>query len=280
MFTEQSTSRTLSFEGDRIHYHDVGTGEPLVMPQAFGPLPGTTAWLSYHKILPLLSRHFRCVLLDYPNFGRSSCKQFHEPVHDLYARQAFAVMDELGIDSAMVLGSSTGGTVALDMALTERQRVRRLVVGSCEASTGGDSTLLAPSPSEVARLFQECQANPPDKGRIRRLLEGIVHDRTLVTDSLTEAMYDLRIAEPEHADTYSRSESVARSNLVDLRTLEIPTLVVHGRQDRMVPLEQALRLLSSLPFADLVVLDQCGHWPVFERPDAFIRFALPFLVDL
>jgi 2-hydroxy-6-oxonona-2,4-dienedioate hydrolase len=279
MFTEQSTSRTLDFEGDLIHFHDVGRGEPLIMPQAFGPVPGTTAWLSYSKLLPALSQDFRCVLIDYPNFGRSSSKLFHEPVHDLYARQAFAVMDELGIESADLLGSSTGGTVALDMALTERDRVNRIVLGSCEASTGGDSTLLAPSPSEVARLFDECQAHPADRARIRRLLEGIVHDQALVTDQLVEAMHELRVAEPEHADTYARSQSVPRSNLVDLRTLEIPCLIIHGRHDRMVPVEQALRLLSSLPSADLVVLERCGHWPAFERPEAFIRFALPFLVD-
>lgn len=279
MFTEQGTSRLVPFEDDLIHFHDVGAGEPLIMPQAFGPLPGTTSWLSYHKVLPRLARHFRCILLDYPNFGRSSARIFHEPVHDLYSRQAFAVMDELGIDSAMVLGSSTGGTVALDMALTERKRVTRLVVGSCEASTGGETTLLAAAPSEVFRLFQDCQSNAPDRERIRRLLRGILYDEGLVSDSLIDAMYELRVAEPEHADAWARSESIPRSNLVDLRSLDIPTLVIHGRHDRMVPLEQGLRLVSVLPSADLVVMEGCGHWPAYERPDAFTRYAMSFLGD-
>lgn len=278
MLTELDTSRTLKVDGDLIHYHDVGEGAPLVMPQAFGPLPGTTSWLSYYKILPQLAQHFRCILLDYPNFGRSSAREFHEPVHDLYARQAFAVMDELGLSSAMVLGSSTGGTVALDMALTRRDRVTRLVIGSCEASTGGDAPLLAPSPSEVSRLFQECQANLADKDRIQRMLDALVHDATRLPDGLADAMYELRVTEPEHSETWGRSESVPRSNLADLRTLDVPTLVIHGRQDRMVPLEQALRLAGGLPSADLVVLERCGHWPAFERPDAFTRFALSFLV--
>jgi 2-hydroxy-6-oxonona-2,4-dienedioate hydrolase len=156
--------------------------------------------------------------------------------------------------------------------------VTRLVIGSCEASTGGDAPLLAPSPSEVSRLFQECQANEADKDRIQRMLEAIVHDATRLPAGLADAMYELRVAEPEHTETWARSESAPRSNLADLRTLDVPTLVIHGRQDRMVPLEQALRLAGGLPSADLVVLERCGHWPAFERPDAFIRFALPFLV--
>lgn len=277
--TEQETSRTLDLDGKRMHYHDIGDGEPLVIPQAFGPLPGTTAWLTYHKVIADLVTRYRCILLDFPNFGRTSPAVFSEPVHDLYTRDAFAVMDALGLDSASIVGISTGGTVALDMALTAPQRVRRLVIGGCTASTGGDPPILAPFPSEVWRLFEECQAGKPDRDRIRRLLHAIVHDPGLILESLVDSMYEWRVREPEHAQAWSRSTSVPRSTLADLRTVEIPTLIVHGRFDRMVPLEQALVLLSHLPKADLVVLDNCGHWPAFEKPHEFARFVLPFLAE-
>ncbi|QXJ26589.1 alpha/beta fold hydrolase [Actinomadura graeca] len=251
------------------------------MLQAFGPLPGTTAWLTYHRVVGTLAATYRCILIDYPNFGRSSPVVFDEPVHDLYARTTFAVMDALGIPSAPVMGVSTGGTVALTMALTAPDRVRALVIGSCEASTGGDPPLLAPFPSEVHRLFEDCQSGLPDPGRIRRLLTGIVHDPALVTDELVTAMHDLRVSEPEHALAWARSRSVPHTNLAALATLaDIPALVLHGRHDRMVPLEQALRFLGHLPKADLVVLNECGHWPTVERPDAYLDHARTFLNTL
>lgn len=274
---EQSSSRTLEVDGSAVHFHDVGSGPPVIVQQAFGPLPGTTAWLTYHQVLADLAADHRCILVDYPNFGRSAAREFHEPVHDLYVRNTLAILDELDLDTVTLLGTSTGGTVALDMALTAPERVSRLIVGGCSASTGGDPYLLAPAPTEVGRLFDDCQSGPPDLGAIARLLRGIVYDAGLIGDDLVEDMYKWRLREPEHAATWSRSTIVPRSNLQALSTITVPTLIVHGRFDRMVPLEGALMLLGHLPTADLVVLNNCGHWPPFERPREFMAAVRAFL---
>ncbi len=274
---EAASSRTLDVDGQRIHYHDVGHGDPLLLLPAYGPIPGMTAWLTYHRVIAQFARDYRCVLLDYPNFGRSSPIVYHEPVHDLYVRQGLALLDHLGIDKTRVLGVSTGGTVAIDMALTAPERVTRMVVGACEASTGGDPYLLSPWPSEVARLSAEYQFNPPDRDRLRRLLTALVFDAGWVTDDIVNAMFHWRVREPEHADSSARSISVPAGKLDRLATIEAPTLVVHGRFDRMVPLEGAIRLLNYLPSADLVVFNKCGHWPSIERPAEFARLVLDFL---
>jgi len=276
-FSEGSTSRSLVIHGDTIHYHDVGRGAPLVMNQSFGPLPGTTAWLTYRAILDDLARDHRCILIDYPNFGRSSPREFHEPVHDLYMRNMMAVVDAAGVDSFTLLGVSTGGTVALDAAMTYPQRIERLVVGGCSASTGGDPYLLASAPTEVGRLFDECVSRPPACERIERLLRAIVFDDGLITDALVGELYAWAQREPRHAETWRRSTSVPRSNLTALQSITAPALIVHGRHDRMVPLEGALMLLGHIPQADLVVLNRCGHWPPFERPREFASVVRAFL---
>ena len=143
MHWERSSSHTVEIDGHPVHYHDVGAGPPLVMPQAFGPLPGTTAWLTYHRTLGELAARHRCILVDYPNFGRSGPREFHEPVHDLYVRNTLGILDRLGLDTITALGVSTGGTVAIGLALAAPGRVERLIVGGCTASTGGDPYLLA-----------------------------------------------------------------------------------------------------------------------------------------
>jgi len=278
-FCDDGTSRVVEVDSSMVHFHDLGAGDPIVIHQPFGPMPGTTSWLTYSEVALALAEHFRCILIDYPNFGMSSARSYHEPVHDLYVRNAFAVLDHVGIDTVAAVGTSTGGTVAIDLALAAPDRVSRLVVGGCNASTGGDPYLLTPSPTEVARLFDECHSNTPDRSLVKRLLKSIVHDRHLVTDDLVELLYQWRVNEAEHVDAWAASVSVPHSNLAMLHTIDQPALVIHGRFDRMVPLEQALMLASYLPNADLVVLNNCGHWPAFERPRDFTSHVMRFLLD-
>ncbi|MBY4383818.1 alpha/beta fold hydrolase [Rhodococcus fascians] len=275
---DRSWQRTLNVGDDEVRFHDVGTGPPLIMSQAFGPLPGTTAWLTYSRVLSALSAHFRCIVIDHPNFGRSSPKVFHEPFHDVCARNAFAIMDNLGIGAASHLGVSMGATVAIDMALAQPDRVNKLVLGSCHASSGGDPYALSPFPSEGMRLWTENQGGGPDRDAIRRLLRALVFDPEHISEELVQEMYLLRLQEPAHADAMNASTPAPHSNLGDLHKIDVPTLIVHGRHDRLVPVEQALLLTGYLTTAELVILNRCGHWPPFERPDAYLATVLPFLL--
>lgn len=277
MFDEEQSSRKLELAGSLIHYHDIGSGEPLLLLPAYGPLPGTTGWLTFAKVVDNLAERYRCIIIDYHNFGRSSPQVFEEPAHDLFVRQALAVLDHLGIGCCKVVGTSTGGTVALDLALAEPNRVSRMVIGACEASTGGDPYLLAPWPSEVGRLSGEYQAAAPDRDRLRRLLDSIVYDGSLIDDALVSAMLDWRLREPEHAEAWIRSRSIPAGKLDQLKEITIPVRILHGRFDRMVPVEGAIRLMNYLPAPDLVILNRCGHWPAFERPAEFTRQVLAFL---
>jgi pimeloyl-ACP methyl ester carboxylesterase len=198
-------------------------------------------------------------------------------VHDLYVRHALALLDHLGLHRVMVVGTSTGGTVAIDLALTAPDRVARMVIGACEASTGGDPYLLAPWPSEVARLAQECQSLPADEERIRRFLAAMVYDERALPEGLAGQMYNWRLDQPEHADAWSRSTSVPAGNLSKLAAIRQDVLIIHGRFDRMVPLEGAVRLLNYLPSSDLIALNRCGHWPAMERPDEFATYVMNFM---
>ena len=274
---EAASSRVIEVDGARIHYHDVGEGEPLLLLQAYGPVPGTTAWLTYHRVINDFALQYRCILLDNPNFGKSSPVVFNEPVHDLFVRNAIQVMDHLGVEKTRVVGTSTGGTVAIDLALMHQDRVLKLVVGACEASTGGDPYLLSPWPSEIARLSHEYQHNPPNHARIRRFLRAMVYDESLISEDLVNEMYEWRIREPEHADSWAKSTFVPAGKLEQLANIKVPMKVIHGRFDRMVPLEGAIRLLNYIPSADLVVFNRCGHWPSFERPSDYAQCVLNFL---
>ncbi|MBM3940788.1 MAG: alpha/beta fold hydrolase [SAR202 cluster bacterium] len=275
--TEASTSKTVTVNGMPIHYHEAGQGEPVVLLPA-GPSngPASTAWLHYSKTLPALSRHFRCIAMDLVNYGKTGPVTFHEPVHDVQARAVLALVDALGIRQAHFVGNSVGGTTAIDFALRHPERVRRLVVGGCHASTGGDPYLLANRPPEMSRVTRKA-FNNPTRETFREYLEVNFHDQSLVTDELVDYLLRNFLDHPDHVAARRDSVSMPHSNMADLPCIKHKTLIIHGRHDRMVPVEQAIMILNYIGDSRLVILNNCGSWAPYEQPDDYNREVLAFL---
>jgi pimeloyl-ACP methyl ester carboxylesterase len=128
------------------------------------------------------------------------------------------------------------------------------------------------------RLHKETAADPLNREKLERLLRSLWYDEANVTSELLDALIAFRAAHMDHWQASVDSVSVPHSNMAALAAIEVPTLVIHGRFDRMVPCEQALQIMSYMANADLVLLNECGHWPPMERPDAFASLVLDFLV--
>src|SRR5437588_12254386 len=112
--TEAGTSKTVQAGGINVHYRDIGEGEPVLFLHSYGP--GTTAWITFHKIVGRLSEHFRCILMDLPNFSRTGPVVYREGVHALQARTAAAALGALRIAAAHRAGTSQGGPPAMAAA--------------------------------------------------------------------------------------------------------------------------------------------------------------------
>ena len=118
--TEEGTSRTVEAGGTRIHYHELGAGEPVLFLHAYGP--GTTAWIVFHRAIGALAPHFRCILMDLPNFSKTGPIVYREGVHAVQARTAVALLDALGIERAVFAGHDWGGFVAWAMPVMHPER--------------------------------------------------------------------------------------------------------------------------------------------------------------
>ena len=114
--TEAGTSKTVQAGGMTVHYHDVGSGEPVLFLHSYGP--GTTAWITFHKTVGALSQQFRCILMDLPNFSKTGPVVYREGVHAVQARTAVALLDALGIERAHWVGNSQGGQSAMVAAIS------------------------------------------------------------------------------------------------------------------------------------------------------------------
>src|SRR5215469_15390142 len=245
--TEEGTSRTIAAGGMTVHYHDTGEGEPVLFLHSYGP--GTTAWITFHKTLGLLSQHFRCILMDLPNFSKTGPIVYREGVHAVQARTAVALLDTLGIARAYWVGNSQGGQSAMVAAITYPARVQKFVMGGSHIGTGGDRYLLANRPSEGSRVTRQA-----------------IDDASLVTDELVDYIHRAHTWSPEFIEARRQSVSLPHDYTPDLAGIKAPVLLIHGRHDRMVPFEVSIAILNHIADSRLVLLNNCGHWPPFEKP--------------
>ena len=146
--TEEGTSRTLEVDGwvpfstgERtkdskitVHYHDIGEGEPILFLHPYGP--GTTAWISWYKVVGEFAKHYRCILYDMPNFAKTGPLIYGGDVgqHEVQAQIGCDLMDALGIESAHWVGHSQGGQSALARRARLRAIPRRRTCAATSAS--------------------------------------------------------------------------------------------------------------------------------------------------
>jgi 2-hydroxy-6-oxonona-2,4-dienedioate hydrolase len=274
--SEEETSRSFKDDnGMTIHYHDIGQGEPIIFLHTYGP--GSTAWLTWHKVIAQFAEHYRCIMMDMVNYGKSGPEVYNEPGHSVQSRAARKLMDHLGIASAMYVGHSMGGTTCMVQAIEAPERVTKIVVGGSHASTGGDPYIVANFPSEGSRATRATYADP-SREQFIRYLQAHLFDEAMATDpELVDYVYNQWTNATAHQEAQSKSVSVSHSNLGLLHQIKVPLRIVHGRFDRMVTVEQALMLMGYMSQADLAILNRCGHWAPYERPDEYVAQVLPFL---
>jgi pimeloyl-ACP methyl ester carboxylesterase len=268
------TSKTIMAGDINVHYHDIGAGEPVLFLHSYGP--GTTAWITFHKVVGVLSQHFRCILMDLPNFSKTGPIVYREGVHAVQARTGVALLDALGIDRASWVGNSQGGQSAMVAAITYPERVSKFVMGGSHIGTGGDRYLMANRPSEGSRATAQALADP-SRENIRKYLRVHIDEESLVTDELVDYIHRAHTWSPDFIEARRQSASLPHDYTPDLAGIRAPVLLIHGRYDRMVPFEVSIAILNHITDSRLVLLNNCGHWPPFEKPAEWTAQVLAFL---
>jgi 2-hydroxy-6-oxonona-2,4-dienedioate hydrolase len=272
--TEAGTGKTIQAGGISVHYHDIGQGEPVIFLHSYGP--GTTAWITFHKVVSALSQHYRCILMDLPNFSKTGPIVYREGVHAVQARTAVALLDALGIGEARWVGNSQGGQSAMVAAINYPDRVSRFVMGGSHIGTGGDRYLMANRPSEGSRATQQAIADP-SRENIRRYLQVHIDDASLVTDELVDYIHHAHNWSPEFLEARRQSVSLPHDYSPELAAIKAPVLLIHGRYDRMVAFEVSIAILNHIENSRVVLLNNCGHWAPFEKPGEWTAHVLAFL---
>lgn len=273
------TQRTADVEGLTFNYHEVGEGEPLILLHGSGP--GVSAWSNFQHNLPVFGEQFRVIAPDLPGFGGSALPELDEIYPVVAAKWIARLMDHLGIDSAVFIGNSMGGAVVAELAALHPERVRRMaIMGSGGLSVG----IFQGDPSEgFQRLFEFL--GDPTRDRMIAWIKAMVFNPALITDELVDERMRNATAEgvldrmkaifgsmfdPKLRQTYTPLWTKAA-------TVTTPTLMLWGRDDRMLPYDQAHFANRWLPDVELHTFARCGHWVQIERKSDFERVAIEFL---
>jgi pimeloyl-ACP methyl ester carboxylesterase len=264
-------SRTIDAGGIETSYLEAGSGETVLMLHGSGP--GVSALANWQHNIPTLAQRFHVLAPDIVGFGTTERPE--DIVYSLrtWTDHIWAFMDARGIEKARVIGNSLGGRIALQMATDQPDRIAKMVL----MGTPG----IGMTPTEGLAALR---AYEPSHDAMRALLRNyFAVDPAMITDDLVKIRYEASIADgayeayramffdPRHAG----SELGITEN--EVRAIATPTLLIHGREDKVVPLQVSVTMVGLMPNADLHVFSACGHWTQIERADEFSAVVSDYL---
>lgn len=271
--TNPEVAQSIVAAGIRTNYHDLGHGHPVLLIHGSGP--GVSAWANWRLVMPDLARQARVVAPDMVGFGYTDRPQGQRYAMEIWVEQAVGLLDALGIEKTDLVGNSFGGGLALALAIGHPHRVRRLVLM-------GSVGLHFPITPGLDAVW----GYTPSLQTMRKLLDIFAFDPKLATDELAQLRYEASIR-PGFQESFAAMFPAPRQRWVDamasaeadIRSLPHQTLVVHGREDQVIPLANSLTLASWIPRAQLHVYGQCGHWTQIEHAARFAQLVGNFLAE-
>lgn len=276
------TTGTLETGGHRSHYNRAGEGNEETVLFLHGSGPGATGWSNWQFALPALGESFDCIGPDMIGYGGSEHPE--KPPHgtdewlEVWLDQISSILDQLGLEKVHIVGNSMGGALALHFLRRNPEKVGRLVL----MGTMGTPHQIRDGLAELWGFYDE-----PSPANMKKAIERFVYDPAIVggdLDAIAEARYEAAMDEDTSRSFASMFPSPRQQHVDNLalpdsffQSIENPTLLVHGRDDVIIPLETSLYLLERLPQVQMHVFGRCRHWIMIEHREAFNRVVADFL---
>ncbi|MEO1925880.1 MAG: alpha/beta hydrolase [Gammaproteobacteria bacterium] len=257
----------------KTNYHDVGDGDNVFLIHGSGP--GVTAWANWRLCLPAFSEYFRVVAPDMSGFGFTERPDDVEYNMDNWVSHAIDLMDALNIEQTNLVGNSFGGALALALTIRHPERVKKLVL---MGSVGVHF--------ELTEGLDEVWGYEASSENMRKIMDYFAHDRNLVSDELAELRYKASI-QPGFQEAFSAMFPAPRQRWIEgmqspeenIRNVKHDTLIVHGREDRVIPVSTSQRLFELIERSQLHLFGQCGHWTQIEHNKRFNDLVINFFSE-
>jgi 2-hydroxy-6-oxo-octa-2,4-dienoate hydrolase len=251
--------------GLNTNYHRAGAGGPVILLHGSGP--GVSAWTNWRRVIPALAPDFDVLAPDMAGFGYTERRADLTYDIKLWVRHLIGFMDALGVGTASLVGNSFGGSLALAAALRHPGRFDRLV--------------LMGTPCDKFMMTQGLRAGwdyQPSLPAMRAVMDHFPADPAFITEALVRERYEASLipgAQEGLRRLLARPADEGDTELSGMPEKAVagvvhPTLILHGREDRVIPVEMGLKLARAIPDAQFHMFGGCGHWVQAERFDDFV----------
>jgi pimeloyl-ACP methyl ester carboxylesterase len=251
----------LKSNGVNLYYEEHGSGEPLVLIMGF-----TVSSIGWHWNVPAFAEDFRTIVFDNRGVGQSD-KPDAPYSMQMFAEDTVGLLDGLNIDKAHVFGISMGGMIAQEFALRYPQRVKTLILGC--TNCGGPNAVLSKDP-DVLNILNNIESVDVQQA-------ALAMTKVAVTPWFMQKRMDILLQmnqmsiqhpTPKHGMVRQMQAIQGHDTYARLSLISMPTLVVTGKEDDLVPPENSLTLAQRIPNADLVLLSNASHLFNVELPEA------------
>lgn len=269
----QLESKFVDAGGLRTHYVESGAGEPVVLIHGGGA--GADGKSNFSGNLPIYSEYVRAIAVDMVGFGgtdKPSPDEF-EYTQQTRTDHMIAFIEAMGLEKVNLVGNSMGGTTACGVAIQRPDLVNHLVL------MGAAVNMTAEKMHENRPNLAAVMAYDDTREGMRRIIDALTYDYT-PTDEYVDYRYKASI-KPENKAAYKALMGWAGQNGlvfsdIELASLQMPVLIVAGKDDIMIPIERSYTLLQQIPHAWGTIFPKCGHWVMTEYPEEFCDVTLRF----
>jgi pimeloyl-ACP methyl ester carboxylesterase len=275
--SQWAKGKTVTVDGSKIHYIEKGEGNPVILIHGF--LYHTVMW---KQNIDTLAQKFKVYAVDLWGWGFSDRLKETDYSFDRYGKQIIGFMDALKIPKASLVGQSMGGGISVYTAARYPDRVDRLILV--------DAAVLPNPMTTIGRIYQlpyvgEFLNAIPGNAVVKSNIKSLwFYDPKKVTDEYVEEVARPLAIKGTPAGMMYILRNVLKDPYVQPEAEKLaqygkPILIVHGRQDKAVPLERSEKLNAMWRGSRLVIFEQAGHTPHEEYPEKFNRLALGFLSE-
>ena len=272
-------SEFLLINGMQVHVRDEGPrDDPVPVVLIHGTSSSLHTWDGWTTALKPQRRVIR---FDLPGFGLTGPDPANDYSLDAYVRVVKGVVDALGIESFVVAGNSLGGQIAWATAAAVPQRVKQLVLVDAAGYPMAPQSI--PIGFRIARIpgLRHLAELILPRGVIESSLRNVYGDPSKVTPELVDRYYELTLREGNRKALAYRFDQMLKADVATgiaaIRALKVPTLIMWGGKDRLIPVDNGKRFAADIAVSRLVVLDDLGHVPQEEDPVRTVKIMENFL---
>jgi 2-hydroxymuconate-semialdehyde hydrolase len=263
----------------------LGEGQAKAILFLHGSGPGTTAWATWQYALAALAEEFDCLAPDLIGFGQSEhpedLPQGAAAWFEVWMNQLSELLDNLGLSKVHLVGNSVGGALSLHFLHRHPERVERVVL----TGTVGTPHMITNQLDEAWGFYDD-----PSPELMAEVIRWCVYDPAIVggdLDARAEMSFEAATKDEKGRRSFAAMFPAPRQQHIDdlvlpelvLQGMNHPVLLVHGRDDVIIPLETSLYLLARLTEVQMHVFGQCRHWVMIEYSDAFNELVSDFLTS-